>query len=553
MANSLLTGISGLRGHQKMLEVIGNNLANVNTTAYKTSRTLFSDLMYEGQRGASSGTGSVLGSINPLQIGTGSKVSSVDLNFTQGNLEASGESLDTAIDGNGFFVASSGSERIYTRNGAFSLDENGYLVDPTTGFLMQRFGTVGELPDAGPAFQEAGDDRINVPIGASIPGRVTTELSFAGQLGADATGPTQRLLRGIVMTEGGVPATGTTLLNNLDSLVTPYGTGDELLLTGQQSDGTQVASTFSVDGTTTVQNLIDHITTLYPNSVVSLVGGAISLEANDTGPSSLNLRIEDEPSNTGFSNAEFSASYNDEEPGRSATVINGSLPIFDERGAEHTLSYELEKQVDGSWTMMFDLDGTSGSVIDGEVSGIRFGSDGALSQITGTGDGDSNISVVFADSSIAQTIQIRLGTLGDVDGLSEIGTSPEISFLTDGSSPGELASVQIDADGTLSGIASNGLKFPLAQLAVASFRNPDGLNLSGSGYYTESLASGTAEIGTALSGDRGAIRSGQLEGSNVDLALEFTRLLVAQRGFSANARTITVTDEVLEELTNIIR
>jgi len=111
----------------------------------------------------------------------------------------------------------------------------------------------------------------------------------------------------------------------------------------------------------------------------------------------------------------------------------------------------------------------------------------------------------------------------------------------------------IDADGTLSGVASNGLKFDIAQLAIASFSNPDGLLNAGGNYYKASLASGSAEIGTALSGDRGAIRAGQLEGSNVDLALEFTKLLVAQRGFSANARTITVTDEVLEELTNIIR
>ena len=143
MANSLLTGISGLRGHQKMLEVIGNNLANVNTTAFKTSRTLFSDLIYESQRGASSGTSGTLGSINPLQIGTGSQVTSVDRNFSQGNLETTGEDLDAAIDGNGFFVADSGNGRVYTRAGAFSIDESGYLEDSSTGYLLQRFGVTG--------------------------------------------------------------------------------------------------------------------------------------------------------------------------------------------------------------------------------------------------------------------------------------------------------------------------------------------------------------------------------------------------------------------------
>ena len=113
--------------------------------------------------------------------------------------------------------------------------------------------------------------------------------------------------------------------------------------------------------------------------------------------------------------------------------------------------------------------------------------------------------------------------------------------------------MQIDTLGRITGVASNGSTFTLAQLAIASFSNPDGLTLDGANFFSVSLASGEPEIGTAGAGDRGVIRSGQLEGSNVDLALEFTRLLVAQRGFSANARTITVTDEMLEELTNIIR
>jgi flagellar hook protein FlgE len=122
----------------------------------------------------------------------------------------------------------------------------------------------------------------------------------------------------------------------------------------------------------------------------------------------------------------------------------------------------------------------------------------------------------------------------------------------DGFPPGELAEVQVDTDGKVYGLASNGIKIPLAQLAIASFRNTDGLVAIGNNYYTGSLASGAAEIGSAL-GSRGAVRSGQLEGSNVDLALEFTRLIIAQRGFSANSRTITVTDEILQELTSIIR
>ncbi len=554
MANSLLTGISGLRGHQKMLEVIGNNLANVNTTAFKSSRTLFSDLIYEGQRGASSGTEGRLGSINPLQIGTGSAVTSVDRNFRQGNLEATGEDLDAAIDGNGFFVSESGGGRLYTRAGAFSIDEGGFLEDAATGNLLQRFGTVGENPADGPAFQVPGDARIQIPIGASILGTVTTQIELSGQLGAESTGPTQRAVGGTPLTTGGgTAATAATLLNNLDSSVTPYGAGDRLLLTGLTADGTSIASNLNVDATTTVQDLMDHMATLFTASTVSLVGSTVTVTANATGKTTASLKIDDDIINSGFQDGTFTNKFAETVEGAEATVIPGSLPIYDERGSEHTLGYTLTKQVDDSWTLQVDIDASSGTVIDGLVEGIQFGADGSLTQVTGVGVGDGDISVLFANSTAAQSIDIDLGTLGEIDGLSEIGELPHISFLADGYGPGELTSVKIDADGTLSGVASNGLKFDIAQLAIASFSNPDGLLNAGGNYYKASLASGSAEIGTALSGDRGAIRAGQLEGSNVDLALEFTKLLVAQRGFSANARTITVTDEVLEELTNIIR
>ncbi|GAB5443284.1 MAG: hypothetical protein Fues2KO_36330 [Fuerstiella sp.] len=537
-----------------MLEVIGNNLANVNTPGFKTARTIFSDLMYDVQRGASSGTGGVLGSVNPMQIGTGSKVSAVDLNFQQGNLEATGEQLDAAIDGGGFFVAHNGTNSVFTRKGAFSLDENGYLVDASTGYLVQRFGTVGESDVNGVAFQTNGDSRIQVPLGASLPGMVTESVSLTGQLGASATGPANRLLRGATLSSATGPVTPATLLNDLDSTTDNYGVGDQLVLSGQAQDGSQLNSTIAVDGTTTVQDLMNAIQTMFgADATVSFTNSAIEIESTQVGPAGINLSIDDHQSNVGSSNTNFTANFDDVEPGRFASSIQGAFPIHDERGAQHSLSYELEKQIDGSWTLSFQLDGSSGVLVDDRVEGIRFGPDGSLSQVSGTGVGDQNISIHFAGSTLPQTIDINLGTFGEIDGLAEIGGNPEISYDVDGSDPGELASVQIDADGTIQGIGSNGLRFPLAQLAIASFRNVDGLTQAGSGYFSTSLASGNPEIGTALSGDRGSIRSAQLEGSNVDLALEFTRLLVAQRGFSANARTITVTDEVLEELTNIIR
>lgn len=554
MANSLLTGLSGLRGHQTMLEVIGNNLANLNTTAYKSSRALFSDLMYELHRGGTSGTPGVVGGTNPMQIGTGSRIAHVDRHFGQGNLEATGQDLDVAIDGGGFLVVSNGTGTYYTRSGALSLDSDGFLVDPATGSYVQRFGTVGESPGSDPSFQAAGDNRINVPIGLALPGNMSTQLDIIGSLGATSTGPVAQALRtSEPFLAGGSPATTGTLLNDLDSNTDDYVAGDEIVITGRDhDDALTITRTLSVDATTTLQEVLDELQVAFPNTTFGLDSqGNLTALANDTGPSTLAVSIEDAPNQTGhtdFATHEFEISA----LGKDADTVNSTVEVFDERGSRRAVQLQFTKQADGSWNMTADIDAIDGTVVDGLVEGITFNSDGSFAQVTGTGAGDGAITLQFSGIATPQTIPLNFGTFGSTSGLTEI-SDPSLRSETDGYPPGELERVRIDADGTVYGQGSNGQSFSLAQLAIASFQNTDGLEASGNNHYTASLASGSPEIGTALSGERGAVRSGQLESSNVDIALEFTRLIVAQRGFSANARTISVTDEVLEELTGIIR
>ena len=555
MANSLLTGISGLRGHQKMLEVVGNNLANLNTTAYKTSRTLFSDLMYEVQRGTSSSSSGLLGSVNSVQIGTGSRLSQVDLNFAQGNLESTGNDMDLAMDGGGFFVASSGERTYFTRAGAFSLDESGYLSDPSTGYLVRRFGPTGEPNGDLPAFQTPGDDRVYVPKGVSIPGQVSTEMQIKGNLSSTSTGPVaQEVMTSTPLLAAGLPATATTLLSDLDSNTVNYVAGDKILISGRRSDGSNPTVTeLLLTPTSTVGDLIAALNSSFAGSTISLDGlGNVVGTANATGPSFLSMSFSDGPTNTGRSD------FEDHEmiltrTGKNADTVFQSVEVFDESGAGHTIGLTMTKQADQSWTLIASVSPTEGTILDSLVEGISFQPDGSFAQVTGSGVGDSNITVQFRGQPASQTLNLRFGTPAQFDGLTALGQASRLQLTPDGFPPGELAEVQIDTDGKVFGLASNGLKIPLAQLAIASFRNPDGLVAIGNNYFTSSLASGNPDIGTALSGSRGALRSGQLEGSNVDLALEFTRLIIAQRGFSANARTITVTDEILQELTSIIR
>lgn len=556
MANSLLTGISGLRGHQKMLEVVGNNLANMNTTAFKSARTVFSDLMYETQRGAMSANAGVLGSVNALQIGTGSRVSLVDLNYTQGNLEATGQELDMALDGNGFFVVKSADKTFYTRAGAFSLDESGYLVDASTGNTVQRFGTVGEPNGTKPAFQTPGDDRILIPKGTSIPGSISTGIDVSGNFPSTATGPVAQQLRTAApLTVGGTAATSATLLNDLDMNLTPYGGTDQLLFGGGGPTGSAPSpSTFAVGATTTVGDLLAAMDAAYANTSFALdASGHIQVADDQTGPSSLTISINDAPGNSGssdFASHELVRTA----IGKHADEFFRAVEVFDERGVGHNVNLKFTKQADGiSWNMEALIDPTEGILVDRFVNGIRFNTNGSFQQVTGTAEGDDDITIQFNTVGTQQNIKLSFGSPGSFDGLSEVGTKASLNAVADGYEPGELASVQVDVDGTLFGLSSNGLMIELGQLAIATFRNVDGLVSVGNNYYDASVASGGAQIGGGITGDRGAVRSGQLEGSNVDLALEFTRLIVAQRGFSANARTITVTDEVLKELTNLIR
>lgn len=556
MANSLLTGISGLRGHQKMLEVVGNNLANLNTTSFKASRVLFSDLMYEVQRGASSTSTGLLGSVNAVQIGTGSRVSQVALDFQQGNLESTGKPLDLAVDGSGFFVAKSGANTYFTRSGAFSLDEHGYLTDPATGNLVQRFGTVGDPDGINPSFQTAGDNRIYIPKGAAIAGKASQTLNLAGNLSSTAKGPVvQKLSTAAAFLAGGLPATLSTTLNQLDSTTTPYVSTDKIEIGGQKSNGSVPnLSQLALDpSTATLGDLIAELNTAYSGATVTLgADGTIIAQDDLAGPSMLNIVINDNQNNVGWGGFDINK-FVKNDLGKAGDQVNRTIEVYDASGAAHSLGMAFTKQANGTWTMKVTLPPGDGVAIDDEVHGIAFLDDGTFAQAGSSGLGDTNMAFHFAGQISSQSLEVSFGTPGTIDGMSQLGKPSSLAYNQDGFAPGELTDVHIDTDGTVFGLASNGLQIPMAQLAVASFRNENGLLSVGNNNYLASLSSGDPEIGSSLSGSRGAIRSGQLEGSNVDLALEFTRLIVAQRGFSANARTITVTDRVLEELTNIIR
>ncbi|MFM8273674.1 MAG: flagellar hook-basal body complex protein, partial [Gemmata sp.] len=179
--NALFVGASALTANSTALDIVGNNIANLNTTGFKSQRTLFKDMLYQTTNPGSGATATG-GGTNPIQLGFGVGIGSVDSVFQQGTLNPTGRNLDAGIQGTGFFVISQGGRNVYTRAGSFSVDSNGFLVDPSSGGRVQRAGVVGEATPTTPGFQVSGSSDIRIPLGAGIAGVPTSTINYKGNL-----------------------------------------------------------------------------------------------------------------------------------------------------------------------------------------------------------------------------------------------------------------------------------------------------------------------------------------------------------------------------------
>jgi flagellar hook protein FlgE len=522
--------------------VVGNNLANLNTTGFKEQTVQFSDLIYQNHGGG--------GGTNPIQVGAGVQVASNSTNEQQGTLSQTGGQFDMGIEGNGFFVVDSPSGPLYTRAGAFTVDKNGFLSDPSTGDRIERTGNVGEGSATSPAFQTPGVKDISIPFGTTIPGAATANIALTGNLSATATGPAAQVLTSNApFMSGGVAATAATTLNSLADNGSPYVAGDSIRLQGQTSAGTAVGVTVPVGPATTLGDLVTAINANFPGSTASIANGNFVVTAGTTGPSKLGLTIGDTAGDAGkstWSNHAAAVST----AGKAGDTVNSAIQVFDVRGASHNVTMTFQKQADGTWNLDATMPAADGTVVNGQVAGITFNADGSFSAVGGNAD----FSFQFAGLPGTQTVTLNLGSPGSYAGLTQfggIGSGP--AATQDGFAAGSLTATSIDQNGTINGLFSNGKTLALAQVAVASFANPEGLDRVGSNYLRSNAASGDPATGGGGSGARGVIRQGTLESSNVDIATEFTRLIIAQRGFEANAKTVSVSDQILQSLTNIIR
>jgi flagellar hook protein FlgE len=551
MSFALASGVSGLQAHQKMLDIAGNNLANVNTTAFKASRITFSELLSETVKKASQPTSNV-GGTNPQQMGSGVGISGITPNMAQGNIMSTGNPLDMAIEGEGYFVISDGEQIIYSRAGQFSVDANSNLVDPATGYHVQRIGSEGEID----GFQSPDSSDIHVPYDVAMPAKATTEIKVSGNLSSDATYTTTRtqtINSNLAYTyNNGITATETTKISELDQYSGSLSSGT-ITIDGYKKDGTALDSglTFAIDSDTTLGDLIDHLNNnALDGSTSALVNGQIRITDDTSGYSRTDLSI----TYTGDGILETPDYFE-------ITTVGGnevksiSITAYDSTGGKHVISGAFVRtDTTNTWDMVLtSITGDVSEISDRRIEGIKFdATSGSYAGMNGTET--AKFDITFTNIGTNQTLSIYLGTPGKLDGLTQFaGNSTAVANEQNGYEAGRLSSVSVNNEGILIGAFSNGIKKNIATLQISLFQNAAGLENIGSGYFVPSANSGEAVSTQAMTGGAGTIHGGSLEKSNADVATEFVNMIQAQNGFQANARTIRVANDILQELTSLIR
>lgn len=398
MSNSLAASSSGLRVHQQMLDVVGNNLANVNTPGYKSQRIRFSN-QFSVLLESSSGPSENAGGKNPVEIGLGVQVAGVDTKFTQGTTESTGNKLDLAIQDNGFFLVRHDKDYLVGRAGAFSIDSNNYLVDSSTGDRLQRVGTVGEGTATAPAFQIPGNNDISIRNGITIPGKATENITFRGNLDARADLPLATVLTSAQpLTANGQPATLGTPLDALDQTNASYAAGDRILILGSRADGSTFDTAYTAlgSGADTLGSLLNTINTAVLSGTPGIGAtasldnsGRIVLAANDPGTSKLTLTLTSDPADAVAASGvtDFTAFGRTVEgrPGGKTTTV---MEVFDGQFTAHNVTFTFQKRTFNSWNLIASLEEGAGTITrygeDNAVAGLRFNENGSFAGIDGT-------------------------------------------------------------------------------------------------------------------------------------------------------------------------
>ncbi len=524
MMRSLYSAVSGLKTHQTKMDVIGNNIANVNTEAFKSSSVTFQEIMYQTTSGATAGNGNI-GGRNAKQIGLGVSTGSTQISITSaGAAETTGNPFDLKLSDaqtTNFFIVSDGTNTKFTRAGSFYVDGNGYLCMSSTGYILQGWQVD---PTEGTIRKDIVSNlQVMSPENQTSAPEATEKAYMSGVLDKNDDNVTGS---GYVTTLGIYDDLGYsyTAKFNIKPL---YDANDEavdgkyVISLSDIIDSDSKSILYNEDGT--VKNGADgkpiDVGALFTAGEEFDLDGNGTIDANERGYVTARDPITGDP--TAFGGDGYILTY-DENKG---TFVNIGPDGID---------------TDDAGVLTFEPVITGTLNLKGLVTSFTT-TEGVQNDVTSN---FKDVTIDFSrtmnyDNSGTSTLKaVRGDTTGD-------GAGKKLGALT---------GISVSSDGRIFGSYDNGNTVLLCQIACAQFANASGLEKVGENCYQTTLNSGEFDgIGIDITADGSAISTGELEMSNVDLSAEFTSMIITQRGFQANSRVITTSDTLLEELINLKR
>jgi flagellar hook protein FlgE len=507
--------LSGLDADNTALNTIANNLSNMNTTGFKAQTTNFSDLFY--QQVGTTGSG------DQIQVGTGVKVASNSTDFTGGSIASTGISTDAALDGSGFFVLDNNGSQLYTRDGNFQLSSNGTL-ESSAGQAVMGYPAVNGVVNTSGALSD-----IVVPTGQGMQPSATTTFSMTQNLNS----------------ESAVGATASGPVTVYDSLGNSYVATVNYTKTGNNTWSYNITMPDTLTPTTTKVGAVSTIKYDFGESGATLgtvdTGTNLTITAPATAGGTATTAL---PTFTGSPEtvADYVTDLNTALGAAGITVGAGGVTITSTAagvltisGANISTSGSVIQDPVGANTAGTLTFNSSGNLVNpaGDVSGITF---------AGLSDGAATMNMTWDLFGSAGT-----GNINQTAAANSTSSTNQNGYTS-----GEYQSFTIGSDGIVAATYSNGQTQNVGQLAIATVSNQQGLVDVGSTEYQTSSASGPASVGVAGAGGRGTLEGSSLEASNVNISAEFSDLIVAQRAFEANAKSVTTFDTITQETINMI-
>ena len=569
MLRSLSSGVAGMKAHQTRLDVIGNNISNVNTYGFKSSRTTFSSVYYQTTTAAKASTAINGGGVNANQIGYGSQVMGIDVLMTRSGFTSTGQSTDLAIAGEGFFQVMDGSGNIYyTRNGAFKFDSNGYLVDSNGNYVLGVNGST------------LGVDATNIPIKVNLESIDPSTGSYTDKI----NGKTFSITATNKMEDANI--TFTFSEGKAANFEDPEDKIVATVTNGQIAITVNPNATFA-DMTEFNEAMNDAITLAYggehPAGIFTvdmpdafrdaLTGAAIPLTGKEICSTDYNVQYGSVEGTAAMKavgisvntvGSEFSAAQDTNKAAFSIvkSVANGkNVYELSYKVNNNTYTRKLDETITSSTVKL--TNGTSEN--DYIVVNIPTFEDleKKFTAAAVDADNDGNLDPIVDQVEDPNNAGTMIPGVIDIDATNSklsdaIGLSTSSYQLSGGTVGGlqtisDLTNIAIASDGSITATHPTLGTVEIGTICLATFANPAGLDQASSTYFTVSANSGDPVITYAGENGSGTLQSSALEMSNVDLSTEMADMITTERGFQAASRMITVSDEILQELINLKR